>query len=401
MDFLQPWALFLLAAAGVPLVIHLLSRRRIPEIPFGSLRFLSPSERQSMRRVDLRRLLLLVLRMAAVALLALAFARPVVRGGLAGLFPAAAPRSVVLLVDRSWSMGAATGGGTVLDAAKERAAEVLDRLEAGDELTVIFFDDRAETVLDAAPFDRGTAMSVVRPAGVSWRTTDLRAAVREARRAFARADLPARELYLVSDFQRGALGLEGPAAETKRAAAGAPKRERGEAAGDTAGDGGQVTDRADDGFVRAFLLPVRATGTDNTAIERIDAPRTVVHRGEAIGIAVHLRGAGNAGAPTPLRVLVDGHRIAERETVVPPDGRRVERFVFPAERAGWLRCEARSAPDRLAADDTRRFAVEVRERLDALLLADGDALYLEQALAPDGSEGDIALVRRGWRELRL
>lgn len=392
MSFLHPVFLFLLAAAGVPLVIHLLNRRRIPERPFGSLRFLRPSEKRSMRRVDLRRLLLLLLRMAAIALFALAVARPVVRGGLASLFPASSPRAVVLLVDRSWSMGASTGEGTAMDEAARRATSVLDHLEQGDELTVIFFDERPATVLAGAAFDRAAALDALAEPVPSWRTTDLRGAVDAALEILGRSPLQARELFIVSDFQRGVLGAGSGRGGGLRAGTttGAP------AVGDAgaAANAGEA-DPGPPGPVRAFLLPVGGAETGNTAIERIDTPRAVLHRGEAVAIDVHLRDTGG-GTVRPLRIVVDGRRIAERETAVPAGGRRIERFLFPAEQAGRLRCEASTTPDRLPADDTRRFVLDVRERLTALLVADDDP-YLEEAIAPGGKEGDLALERRDWR----
>ena len=106
MNFLNPLFLVALAAMAVPLLIHIFSRRRVPEIPFSTLRFLRRSDRRSMRRINFRRLLLLILRMAAIALVALAFARPVVRGGLAALFPAGGDRRGDAL-----SPGGRSGGG--------------------------------------------------------------------------------------------------------------------------------------------------------------------------------------------------------------------------------------------------------------------------------------------------
>ena len=105
MDFLNPVYLAALAAVAVPLLIHLLSRRRVPVINFSSLRFLRPSDRRSMKRVNLRRLLLLALRMVGIALIVLAFARPTMKGRLATLFPGEETRTACILLDRSYSMG--------------------------------------------------------------------------------------------------------------------------------------------------------------------------------------------------------------------------------------------------------------------------------------------------------
>ena len=84
MHFLNPLFLLGLAASSVPLLIHLLTRRRPRRTEFSSIEFLREARVVEMRRFRLREWLLLLLRMAAVACLALALARPVWRGAAAG-----------------------------------------------------------------------------------------------------------------------------------------------------------------------------------------------------------------------------------------------------------------------------------------------------------------------------
>jgi hypothetical protein len=87
----------------------------------------------------------------------------------------------------------------------------------------------------------------------------------------------------------------------------------------------------------------------------------------------------------------------EKEIEVLPDNYVTETVVFPVERSGWIDGVVKKRSDRLPADDTRYFALNVRDRTRVLLLADDGGFYLEQALVPGGVEGDIAVVKRGWR----
>ena len=82
MGFLNIAFLAGLVAVGVPILIHLLNRRRVKRIKFSSLEFLDEVNRQRMRRVNLTRILILVLRAMAVLFLVIAFARPTMRSGL-------------------------------------------------------------------------------------------------------------------------------------------------------------------------------------------------------------------------------------------------------------------------------------------------------------------------------
>src|SRR5438093_5999877 len=101
LTFLNSVFLAGIVAGLVPIVIHLLNRRRLRRIEFSDLRFLAPLNQQRMRSLNLRRLLLLILRVAIIVFTAVAMARPSVRGSLSRLFPAQARSSVLFLVDTS------------------------------------------------------------------------------------------------------------------------------------------------------------------------------------------------------------------------------------------------------------------------------------------------------------
>ena len=103
MGFLNPIFLFGILAATVPLLIHLWSRRQAKTVDFSSLMFLLVAHRQSVRRIQLRHLLILLLRMVIIILIALALARPLLKNqfSFAG---ARAKTSSVIILDNSYSM---------------------------------------------------------------------------------------------------------------------------------------------------------------------------------------------------------------------------------------------------------------------------------------------------------
>ena len=116
MSFLNQALLFGLFAVSIPIIIHLMNRRRFRRVPWAAMRFLNVSVEQNQRRMRLEDWILLILRCALVALLALAVARPVVEGlrGLPGSKVAAA-----VILDTSASMGTTAGDGTRLDRARD------------------------------------------------------------------------------------------------------------------------------------------------------------------------------------------------------------------------------------------------------------------------------------------
>ena len=199
MTFLHPVALVGLAAAAIPALLHLLERRVPPEAEFPPLRYLSEAERQSARRLKLRHLLLLILRTALIVLIVLAAARP--------LFPTQAsggslhePTALAVILDNSASSGLVVDGRPVLDRLKAVARGSLARAAAADRLWLVLADGVARAGTPEA------LVATVDSARVSARRLDLTAAVRAAARLVDAEPLPAREVHVVSDLQRTALG---------------------------------------------------------------------------------------------------------------------------------------------------------------------------------------------------
>src|SRR4030067_3800376 len=147
--FLNPFILFGLVPASIPLLIHLFTRRRLKKVEFSSLQFLKSLEKTRIRQVKLKNILLLLLRTLIVILIVLAFARPALKGELAGLGKPAAT-SAVVLIDDSYSLGTQTSQGSLFEIAQKKGAEILNSLSSQDEVAVIYLSNPP----DSANFTR-------------------------------------------------------------------------------------------------------------------------------------------------------------------------------------------------------------------------------------------------------
>ena len=133
--FLHPLYLLGLAAASLPVLIHLLNRRKLKRIRFPAVRFILLSQKRISRSYRLRHWLLLALRTLAVVFLALLLANPIFQTG-AGLFAGGGPVSLVILLDNSLSMTwSAEGNG--FKQAKEAARFLIASLNDGDRAALI------------------------------------------------------------------------------------------------------------------------------------------------------------------------------------------------------------------------------------------------------------------------
>ncbi len=369
MNFLNPIFLAALSAVAVPLLIHLFSRRRVREIPFSTLMFLQRSDRRSMKRVNLRRTLLLILRMAVIALLVLAFARPVMRGGVAALFPAGGSREAGILIDRSYSMGVRDERGMVFERAGKKAMEILNSLEDEDAIKLITFSSGTRLRYTGRNLNMTVLERELESMTSSFRSTDVTLSVREALQLLAGSRRPVKELYVISDFQRSGLDQV---------------KEEGE----------------EEPPVRLYLVPVQPGQGGNVSVRGVFTPRVVLHRGEVAAVTVELKNNSPAFKDRfPLRILLDGKRVIEQEMELLPGEMKRETFYIPVEREGWLEGEVSKGRDRLPADDSRFFVLHAREKVRTLLVSGREGMYLKRALDPAGGEGDISVKTVNWEDI--
>ncbi len=196
MGLLAPLFLLGAVALAVPIIIHMIQRERKEEVEFPSLMFVRKIPFHSFRRQRIRNWFLLLLRCAALLLLLFAFTRPFFRAAAIAAVTDGA-REVVVLLDRSWSMGY---GDRWADA-QAAAVEVLDDLAPDDQATVILFDSGAESG-QRSTIDRASLRSLVTNAETSSGVTRYGPALQLAEGIFEASDLPRLEAVLISDFQR-------------------------------------------------------------------------------------------------------------------------------------------------------------------------------------------------------
>lgn len=136
-----------IALAAVPIIIHLLNRRKVRSVRWAAMDWLLAALKRHQRRLRIENWLILFLRCAAIILLGLALARPVLTdSALAGLF--GQKRSIYLVLDTSYSTESKSAARTVFERVKQEASRVLDLLGKQDAVTVIVTNDPDEDNAD-------------------------------------------------------------------------------------------------------------------------------------------------------------------------------------------------------------------------------------------------------------
>ncbi len=133
-SFLNAAFLAALPLAAVPVLIHLFHRRRRVRIAWGAMHFLNAALTRRRRLWRLADVLLMILRLAAVAAIVLALAQPLFK---TKALASGAPRDVIVILDTSLSMAENAGQQSLFQRALTRADELIQRLSAHDALRVL------------------------------------------------------------------------------------------------------------------------------------------------------------------------------------------------------------------------------------------------------------------------
>jgi hypothetical protein len=189
LSFLSPWFLAGAVAIGVPIVLHMLRREAAPPLAFSAVRFLRQAPREQQRRRHLRDIWLLLLRMLALIVLAISFARPFIKTS-----QAVAAGTTVVAIDTSMSMSIPAQ----FARAQKAATSLISAVPAGQRVAVMAFDDRA-TLVSPPSFDRGSARAAVNGLTPTAGGTNYAALLGSAARVMGSAG---GKLAIVSDSQQ-------------------------------------------------------------------------------------------------------------------------------------------------------------------------------------------------------
>jgi hypothetical protein len=344
MGFVSPWFLAGIAAAALPLWLHLLRRfKRTPQ-PFSSVMFFERRLEASSKQRRLRELALLALRLALLVFIALAFANPFVNRNAAS---ASRRKLTVIAIDRSFSMRY----GNRMEEAKARAQELVNELGANDLAEVLAVDAHVEAMTQPVREHRelSAAIDDIQP-------TDLPSSYGELTRVLRVMDASMNmrlEVHFIGDMQQTSM----PPA---------------------------FSDLVPGPHTSIALERVGDADPPNWAVVSVSAPAQVF-ASEPERIVATVAGWETPSAEKTVTLVLDGKTIMSKRVEVPANGKATVEFAGVEIPFGQHRGEVVIEPhDELAADDLFFFATEQSDARKVLFFyADGrpsEALYYKTAI---------------------
>ncbi len=349
MGFLNPIFLLGILAAAVPLIIHLWRRHQAKTVDFSSLMFLLAAYRQNVRRIQLKHLLILLLRVLIIILIALALARPLLKNRFA-FAGGRTKTSAVIILDNSYSMGYQGIQGGRFEVAKGMALEIAQSLQRGDSASVILMSDIPDSLFPKLTKDLNQVREVIRRSQISYRATLVPPSLEMAHDILEASNDPNKEIYLISDFNRNGWARWN-----------------------------RVPNRSG---ARIFLLPLDDEVTDNISIEEVQASSQLIGLGLPIELGVAIGNYSDAPvADTTLTLFIDEQK---RRSISPQAGAGesttltfTHQFESPGMHTGYLELTA----DRLPIDNRRYFVLDAYGQIRVLCVG-VQTMYLALALNP-------------------
>ena len=355
-NFLNSAVLLAAAATLIPLLIHLFSRRRVKVVEFSSIRHLKQMQKRQVRRIKIRQILLLLLRMLIVLAAVLDFARPATKGGYIGSH---AGVSSVILLDRSASMQRQVKDGRLFDLAKKKTEEILAGFGEADELVLIPFDRQATFPAGERFFSKDIAGDVLADLNAGYETGDPEAAYNNALELLKSAKNLNKELYIITDRQRGSLP--------------------------------ESVDSADEEITTYIVdLPLETDG--NCGVINVDLGDQLIEIGTDFTVRADIQNYDNRAKSELLASLfVDGTRVMQSEFKLEASGRESVAFNHAVHVPGYHYGRIEIADDGFAPDNRSYFSFYIPDRFTVLIVdGDGGGALVRLALAPSDE------VARSW-----
>lgn len=373
-------------AVAIPILIHLLNRRRYVVRPFAAMAFLQQAFARRRKRLRMENLLLLLLRCLVVLLAALAMALPFVPPDSLLSLVTGGRRDLVIVVDRSGSMGRLVAPDTTLDdRVLERVRHQISRMagERGDTVTLITpgGGDLLPGPIGASPDAALEVLDAGLPEPIG--TADMVAAVRLVKDRVRAVQRGALDIEVFTDLQESSW-----------------RESLGSLFAEVLEDGG--------GSVRVIDVVGDAAPVDNVGVEVLLAENPLLIKGDVVSFVGVLRNHGDVAVrgltatfrlqtPIPDKSLV--RKVTDIE--IPPRSTTDVTLRLRMDEEGPHHLELTLEGDRLPFDDSRALAFEVRDGVDVLLVdgqasanpLDGATAFLALALDPTLEGDDLGFAR--------
>jgi len=373
--FASPWLLAGLLAAGIPILIHLLHKRKFIETDWAAMKFLLLATKKYSRRVRFEQLLVLLVRCLILLLLAIAFSRPYwsVQGAF---FESAAPVHRILVIDTSFSMRWNGEEQSIFEEARELARSQVSASNPGDAFQLIQISNSSPQALISRPSrQQAYVLEEIARMQPTAEYGNVGQALQTALEFLGQAqELAQKEVIVISDFQAQSwapLQTDQESARVRSLMEAISKK--------------STLTLKDIGLAEEANLAV-IDFSSKSVFATLNQP-------VRLGVTLHNFGLLNQ-EDVNLQLFVDDQLVNQKLVKLPANADTQAEFTHQFTRVGDHRLEVRLAEDQLPLDNRRWIIMPVKKEINVLLVngrQSGESMgratdYLELALSPSLKE---------------
>jgi hypothetical protein len=343
MQFIYPAFLFGLLALAIPYIIHLFHFRRYQKVYFSNVQFLKNIQQQQSSKKTLKKRLILITRMLALAFLVFAFARPYIPSKQNTNL--GKQHAVSVFVDNSYSMLTVNREGTLLDEARTRAKEIAAAYSLNDRFQLLTqdFEGRHQRLLNREEFN-----DEVDKIKVSPQSRTLQQIVNRQQSLLSTQHGDVSSIYVLSDFQQNM--FNGHPIKTESATG-------------------------------LNLIRVKATSLPNVAVDSVWLLSAVHRPAESEKLIVRLHNyADEKTEKVPLKLMINGAQKAIGSFSLDKRAVQNDTLSFSGLQAGWQSGEITLEDNPVNFDNRFFFTFKVQQQMPVLLIDGGTPNKYIQAL---------------------
>jgi len=367
MTFLNPAVLIGLAAASIPVLIHLLNLRKLKKIEFSTLNFLKELQKNKIRRVRLKQWLLLALRVMIILLIVTAFARPTLEGVSIGGTTSAAKTTAVFILDDTFSMSVVAQNGSYFNQAKQTIKNLLAQLEDGDEAGLILISGEPDDELQLTT-NRHSFIDHLDEVKISSGSRTLNSALIEAAELISKSKNFNKEIYLLTDFQKSRIATE-----------------------QNITDLGQILNDQ----IRLYSFNFSQNAVNNISIDNLKVVTKIFEKDKPIRFEATITNYSNqAVANLVVSQFLGGKRYAQRSIDLNTSETKIVQLEAVAQQTGYIDAVVEIEDDDINEDNKRYASVYIPEKISLLLLYENlsDTRFIKLALKSAVDAGNINLT---------
>jgi len=355
MTFLNPAILFGLIAASIPIVLHFLNLRKLKRVEFSTLVFLKELQKTKIKRIKLKQWLLLLLRIAIIIFLVIAFARPTVKNFIVGN-SSAAKTTAVIIIDNTFSMSVVTGNGSYLNRAKQIAKNLLPNFQDGDEIVLLGVGNLSNEMIQPTTNIK-QLIKQIDELEISEVSKTLNESIVKAAQVLYQSNNFNKEIYLLTDLQRGRFY----------------------------NSSNELSNLSSifNSNVRLYLIDLSEKKPVNLGIEEIKPNNQIFEKGKTVSFDVTVKNYSKQSVNNSVAsFFVNGKRSAQQSVNLSAYESKLITFETTLLDTGLVEIYAELEDDDILQDNKRFFSVYVPDKISVLLLTDNndDAKFVKYAI---------------------